>query len=154
MTKYLPSFVMNDMCSHFNNEIWNLLYGSDPFLSEQSTSTYPKYDIIKDKDNKNVSHIVMAVAGLDKTKIKVTTLKNKLSVTYEKPEEDEGAENNAESGFIVRHISNRSFTQMFTAPEGYEIKVLNAKIEDGLLTLDVESIIPDDLKEKEIDIKY
>lgn len=153
MNRYLPSFVVENFNTfpRFESSLWKLLYGSDPFLSEQSNTNYPKYDIIKDKEDKTVFHIVMAVAGLNKENIKVTTLKNKLSIVYNK-NETENNENSSE--YIAHNISNREFKQMFTVPEGYEIQVISAKIADGLLSIDVKSIIPKDLEEKDIKIDF
>lgn len=154
MTKiFWPSTAVIPGAPEFG-DLWKFLYNVDPFLKEESVSTYPKYNIIKDKDNTDISQIIMAVAGLDKDKITVTTLKNKLSISYTK--ETEGAEAAKEdSNIVVQHISNRNFKQVFTVPEGREIKIVEGpKIEDGLLTLKVEAYIPEDCRETVHKIEY
>lgn len=155
MTK-LPMFLAHDAVfpTPGFGDLWKFLYSVDPFLKEDTTSSYPKYNIIKDKENKDISQIVMAVAGLDKSKISVTTLKNKLAITYEKElDSAEAAKDDTE--IVVQHISNRSFKQVFTVPEGREIKIIKGpKIEDGLLTITVEAYIPDDCKEIVHEIEY
>jgi molecular chaperone IbpA len=148
----LPAFVTNDCFPTFPTNLWKLLYSADPFVSEQTTSTYPKYNIWQDEKDKNITHIVMAVAGMTKENISLTTLKNKLSVTYSKDSVED--ETTTDSKYIARHISNRDWSQTFTAPEGYDLEVLKAKIEDGLLTIDVKSYIPEELKEKQIPIEF
>lgn len=153
MTK-LPSFVMNDSFSIPSvSALWNLLYGGEPSLLEQNVSSYPKYNIYKDPVKKNVTHIVLAVAGMKKDNIKLTTLKNKLSISYTKTSESAESDKDTHT-FVVQHIADRSWTQTFTASEGYELEVLEAEIEDGLLNITVKTYIPDELKEKEIKIKY
>lgn len=154
--KTLPSFWTADAVipAPGFGDLWKFLYSVDPFLKEDTTSTYPKYNIIKDKDNKDISQIVMAVAGLDKDKITVTSLKNKLSISYNKEVEGaEAAKDNTE--IVVQHISNRSFKQVFTVPEGREIKIVEGpEIKDGLLTLKVQAYIPEDCKEIVHKIEY
>lgn len=149
LTQFYSPFMLCD-------DLFKLLYSEDPFLKEQSSSSYPKYDIIKDKDNKDRSKIVMAVAGLDKDKIKVTSLKNKLSITYSKDNDNkEDKEDKEDLSYIVQHISNRNFKQIFTVPEGREVKIVEGpKISDGLLTITVEAYIPEDCREKEHKIEY
>lgn len=109
---------------------------------------YPKYTILKHKEDDSKRRIKIAAAGMNKDDFIVTTLKNKLCVKYEPKcvecDEWEVMENN---------IGSRAFTQYFTAPEAYIVKVEEAEIKDGILIIDVNIEIPEDMKETEYKIK-
>ena len=83
---------------------------------------------------------------------KITTLKNKLCVTYEEATDSKDLEDE-EYESITNTISKRKFTQYFNANENYIIKVVSAEMKDGMLEIYVETEIPEDMKEKVIDIK-
>ena len=89
---------------------------------------------------------------MDKEKFKITSLKNKLCVTYDETTDSKDLEDD-EYETVSNTISKRKFTQYFTAPETYVIKVENAEMKDGMLEIYVETEIPEDMKEKIIDIK-
>ena len=55
------------------------------------------------------------------------------------------------NGVIHKGISTRQFERAFTISE--DIKVKDAELKNGLLTIDLERIIPDEKKPRLIDIK-
>lgn len=122
-------------------------------------SKYPKYELLKDKNNSSHNKIRICVAGMNPDNIEISTLKNKISIKYE-PEKDiknikseENLEKEPEFETVVNYISNRSFTQYFSAPESYLIKVNSAEVKDGILTIDTIMELPEDMKETKIPIK-
>lgn len=140
--------IMNEMAAG-----WGNVFDFEPaFMGIENKEKWPRYTILKNKKEENKFKIVMAVAGLDKEKLKITTLKNKLCVSYDETTDDKSLSND-EYEVISNTIARRNFTQYFTAPEAYEIKVEKAEMKDGMLEIYVENEIPNDMKEKVIDIK-
>ena len=140
--------IMNEMSAG-----WGDVFDFSPaFCGLENKDKYPRYSILKNKKDENKFKIVMAIAGLDKDKIKITTLKNKLCVSYEETTDSKDLENE-EYEVISNNIARRKFTQYFTAPEAYVIKVEKAEMKDGMLEIYVENEIPEDMKEKIIEIK-
>lgn len=136
---------------------WDNVFDFTPaFAGIETKDKYPKYTILKDKKDENKFKIMIAAAGLDKNYFKITSLKNKLCVTYDEDQVLEDSEDKQEEDryeVISSTIAKRKFTQYFTAPETYIIKVEKAEIKDGMLEIYVETEIPEDMKEKIIDIK-
>lgn len=140
--------IMNEMAAG-----WGNVFDFEPaFMGIENKDKWPRYTILKNKKEENKFKIVMAVAGLDKEKLKITTLKNKLCVSYDEITDDKSLSND-EYEVVSNTIARRNFTQYFTAPETYTIKVESAEVKDGMLEICVETEIPDDMKEKVIDIK-
>lgn len=140
--------IMNEMAAG-----WGNVFDFEPaFMGIENKEKWPRYTILKNKKEENKFKIVMAVAGLDKEKLKITTLKNKLCVSYDETTDDKSLSND-EYEVVSNTIARRNFTQYFTAPETYTIKVESAEVKDGMLEICVETEIPEDMKEKVIDIK-
>ena len=140
--------IMNEMSAGWGN----VFDFSPAFCGLENKDKYPKYTILKNKKEENKFKILIAAAGMDKEKFKITSLKNKLCVTYEETTDTKDLEDD-EYETVSNTISKRKFTQYFTAPETYVIKVENAEMKDGMLEIYVETEIPEDMKEKVIDIK-
>ncbi len=140
--------IMNEMSAGWGN----VFDFSPAFCGLENKDKYPKYTILKNKKEENKFKILIAAAGMDKEKFKITSLKNKLCVTYDETTDTKDLEDD-EYETVSNTISKRKFTQYFTAPETYVIKVENAEMKDGMLEIYVETEIPEDMKEKVIDIK-
>lgn len=149
---------------------WRGAFDFDSVLKDIPTPTkYPKYELLKDKNDSTHNRIRVCVAGMNPDNIEISTLKNKISIKYEpeKPiseepvqitkeeyiEETKKSEKGPEFETVVSYISNRSFTQYFTAPESYLIKVNSAEVKDGILTIDTTMELPEDMKETKVPIK-
>ena len=140
--------IMNEMAAG-----WGNVFDFEPaFMGIENKDKWPRYTILKNKKEENKFKIVMAVAGLDKEKLKITTLKNKLCVSYDEITDDKSLSND-EYEVVSNTIARRNFTQYFTAPETYTIKVESAEVKDGMLEICVETEIPEDMKEIEHKIK-
>ena len=110
--------------------------------SSRVTKTYPPYDIMKD-DEYNF-RIEMALAGFSKKDIEVEVADNVLKIKSVK-------ENDHDTKNVYKGISYRKFTREFTIADDIEVK--DAKLEDGLLTILLEKIIPEEKKPKLIKIR-
>jgi molecular chaperone IbpA len=103
---------------------------------------YPVYNVIrKDEDNYIVQ---VAVTGFSKDDIEITVNDQDLIIKGS-AEKDENTE------FIHKGIATRAFTRTFAL--GDYMEVTGAKLENGLLSVTVERIIPEDKKPKTIKIK-
>lgn len=109
-----------------------------------SQTNYPPYNIIKHDENKFT--IEMAVAGFKDGEIDVEVEKNQLLVSGEKHSDGEPKE------YLHRGISARNFQRNFIL--GEYVQVTNAHVEDGILTVKLERIVPEEHKPKKIEITY
>jgi len=104
--------------------------------------TYPPYDVLKlDEDTFQVS---IAVAGFTKDDIDVSVENGTLIVKGEITEVTDGE-------YLHKGIAARKFTRTFALGEYME--VTGATIEDGMLHVNVDRIIPEEKKPKTIKIK-
>lgn len=103
---------------------------------------WPPYDI--ERKGENHYRISMAVAGFGPNEIELTQNGNTLSVS--------GLRNGVEKGREVLHqgIATRSFKQTFNLAD--HVKVVGANLENGLLSVELEREIPEQLKPRRIEI--
>jgi molecular chaperone IbpA len=110
----------------------------------QNNQTYPPYNLIqKDADN---FLIELALAGFREDDIDVQLESNQLSITGEKIKDLE--EKEAKPEYIVRGISSKSFVRKFTLAE--HIQVQSASFVDGILSVALTRIVPDEKKPRKI----
>ena len=114
------------------------------YVTHQAESTgFPPYNIIKDGEyNFNIE---MALAGYNKKDIEVEVADGVLTVKSIKDTKDEDHNN------VYRGIANRNFTRKFTLAD--DIIVKDGKLEDGMLTIKLERVIPEEKKPRLITIK-
>jgi len=116
-------------------------------LSEASdrSSSYPPYNIRKDG---NHFAIEIAVAGLTKNDINVEFADGILTVSYDGPNTEIVNDKNE---VVYQGIAQRAFKQQFTLSS--DVVVQGADLINGLLTINLEKIIPDEKKPRTIEIK-
>jgi molecular chaperone IbpA len=107
-----------------------------------SSSNYPPYNIVKiDEEN---FQIEMAVAGFNKKEISISKEKEVLIVMGEQKDQGNARE------FVHQGLSSRNFTRKFTLAD--DIVVKGADMKDGILSVSLERVIPEEDKPKEIKI--
>ncbi len=111
---------------------------------EQGNS-FPPYNIQKAGEDRY--RITMAVAGFSEADLSITSENSKLVVTGERSEEPE----NEEHGFLYRGIATRSFERRFNLAD--HVKVVGARLDNGLLHIDLEREIPEAMKPRNIEIQ-
>ena len=112
--------------------------------SRQSTN-YPPHNVLKIDDNNFV--VQLAVAGFDQGDIDIQVEGRVLSITGSTNKDNKyGAE------YIIQGISMRDFERTFTLAEHVEVK--NAEVTNGILSIELERIVPVENLPKKIDIKY
>ena len=106
---------------------------------------YPPYNIeVTGNDKYRIS---MAVAGFCDADLNVRVKESILTVTG--AHNGEGKEK--EHHFLYRGIATRSFERQFQLAD--YVKVVDARIEDGLLHIDLVREIPEAMKPREIEIR-
>ena len=113
--------------------------------TERYNSNYPPYNIRK--INENDYKIEVALAGYSKDDIELELKDSTLTVRNKQKEK---VVNDDSNGVIHKGISTRQFKRAFTISE--DIKVKNAELQNGLLNIDLERIIPDEKKARLINI--
>ena len=110
-------------------------------------SNYPPYNIRKTgKDNYSIE---VALAGFNKKDVEVEFEDNILTVRTKQLNKSE--DQNVDSEIIHKGISQRQFSRSFTIAD--DVKVNEAELKDGLLTIACERILPDHKKNRLIYIK-
>ena len=106
---------------------------------------YPPYNILTAGENRY--RITMAVAGFSEEELTITSEHNKLLVKGEKAEEKE----TEESRFLYRGIATRSFERRFNLAD--HVRVSGARLDNGLLHIELEREVPEAMKPRKIDIQ-
>ena len=109
------------------------------FDFQESQSNYPPYNLIQ--LNNHESKLEIALAGFKKDELKVYTEFGKLYVEGKKEEPEVGGE------FVYKGLAQRSFQRVWTVSD--DTKVGSVKFEDGLLTVQLNKIVPDHHARKE-----
>ena len=106
-----------------------------------SSTGYPPYNIRKEGEYNYV--IEMALAGFSKEDIEVEIADGTLSVRSDKKDDA--------SDKIYRGISFRKFNRKFTLSD--DIVVNDASLNNGMLSINLERIIPEEKKPRLIEVK-
>ena len=113
------------------------------YVSNNVTSTgFPPYNISKGGDYNYV--IEMALAGFSKKDIEIEVADGTLTIRSTK-------ENEESEDTIHRGISYRKFNRKFTIAD--DIVVNDASLENGMLKINLERIVPEEKKPRLIEVK-
>ena len=114
-------------------------------LLEHQQPNYPPYNIVKTGD---YTHCVeVALAGYSKAEVEVIVEDKTLTIkSSDLPTKDKPKDN-----VIHKGIAKRAFKRVFTLAD--DVVVNDAVLKDGLLTVELESVVPEDKKPKVIKIK-
>ena len=113
------------------------------YVDNNATSTgFPPYNIRKEGDYNYV--IEMALAGFGKKDIEVEVADGTLSIRSVK-------ENDEDDAPVYRGISSRRFERKFTMAD--DIVVNDAKLENGMLLVDLERVVPEEKKPRLVTVK-
>ena len=115
-------------------------------VSRNNSQSYPPYNITKVDDEHFV--IEIACAGFGKDNIDIEVQENELRVIGDKS--DPNPERIANSSAIHTGIAARKWKRNFVLAD--DIEVGSASIEDGILSVPLTKIIPEEKKPKKISI--
>ena len=109
------------------------------FNSDFPQSNYPPYNLIQ--LNNHESTLEIALAGFKKDELRVFTEFGKLHVEGSKEK------SKVDGSFIHQGLAQRSFQRVWTITD--DTKIGSVKFEDGLLTVQLNKIVPEHHSRKE-----
>jgi molecular chaperone IbpA len=121
------------------DRLFNLLDSATKF---DSGSTYPPYDI--EATGENQYRITMAVAGFGEQDLELQAHENVLTIKGTKAETEDNRQ------FLYHGIAGRSFERRFQLAD--HVVVTGAKLENGLLHVELKREVPEALKPRKIAI--
>jgi len=110
--------------------------------SEQSQPSYPPYNI--ELTGEDQYRITMAVAGFERGEINIEVNQNLLTVAGNKTQEQESRT------YLHQGIAARSFERKFQLADHVQVK--SANYENGLLHVELQRVIPEAMKPRQIPI--
>ncbi len=127
---------------------------------DQGAPSYPPYNI--EKIGEDSYHIVMAVAGFAEADLDVTAKENSLVVIGRKDKVpgaqtgtqsgvQTGAQTSATERYLHRGIATRAFERRFDLAD--HIRVTGARLENGLLHIELLRELPEAMKPRNIAIE-
>ena len=114
-------------------------YLNNFFNSDFPQSNYPPYNLIQ--LNNHESTLEIALAGFKKDELKVFTEFGKLYVEGRKEESE------VDGTFVHKGLAQRSFERVWTVSD--DTKVGSVEFTDGLLTVQLNKIVPEHHARKE-----
>jgi molecular chaperone IbpA len=123
------------------------LVGFDRYFTapHHQNGNYPPHNIVKYSEDTYA--IEVAVAGFAKEEVTVEVDQDQLTIrgVKNRPNVDVGME------YLHRGLAARDFEQTFTLAEYMEVR--GAKVEHGMLQIDIQRLVPEALKPRRIEIK-
>ncbi|MED5238898.1 MAG: Hsp20 family protein [Pseudomonadota bacterium] len=116
----------------------------DAALRADQSSGYPPYDIIRESDGRY--RIVMAVAGFRRNDIEITVQENELRIRGGLSDHED-----QERTWLHRGIARRAFERTFKLADHVEVDA--AGMEDGLLTVTLNRVVPEEKKPRIIPVE-
>ena len=131
---------MEDLFRDFNR----FAIGFEPMIAKVASNpvTYPPYNLTHDEHGYRLE---LAVAGFKMEELEIYLSNDRILMVRGSKSEDQRSRN-----WIHRGIAARDFERQFTLAE--HIKVMSAKMEDGLLIIELEREIPESSKGRVIPI--
>lgn len=111
-------------------------------VARDSKPSYPPYNI--ERVDENHYRITMAVAGFAEDDLEITSEQNTLLISGKQGGESEDGD------YLYRGIAARNFERKFQLAE--HVKVVSARLENGLLHVELEREVPEAMKPRRIAI--
>jgi molecular chaperone IbpA len=112
-------------------------------VARDAKPSYPPYNI--EQVEENHYRITMAVAGFTEDELEITSEQNSLVISGKQHEDNENR------NYLHRGIATRNFERKFQLAE--HVKVVSARLENGLLHVALEREIPEAMKPRKIAIE-
>lgn len=109
---------------------------------QEHASNWPPYNVIQ--TNEDEYKVEIAVAGFSKNDLEVEIKEGLLTIKGEKTPQNETV------NYLHRGIAERSFERKFQLAD--HVKVVNANLNDGLLTVSLVREIPEAYKPRKVEI--
>ena len=114
------------------------------FANSRVDDNYPPHNVVRIDEHKYA--LELAVAGFAESEIDVELEKNVLTVRGEKVKPEVAPE------YLHKGISSKTFVREF--PLGEHIQVIDAQVQNGILTIALEEVIPEEQQPKKIAITF
>jgi molecular chaperone IbpA len=114
----------------------------DDALRADAQPSYPPYNIELVTEDKY--QITMAVAGFDRSEIEIETERDQLKIVGRRKKDD------TKRTFLHRGIAARDFEHRFQLAD--HVKVVSARLDNGLLNIELVREVPEELKPRKIAI--
>ncbi|MBU3070069.1 Hsp20 family protein [Aestuariicella sp. G3-2] len=111
--------------------------------NDQSQGGYPPYNI--ELIDENEYRITMALAGFTESELSIQSEQNTLTITGKKAEEQ------GDRQFLHQGIAARNFERRFQLAD--HVRVQTARLENGLLHVELVREIPEAMKPRTIEIQ-
>ncbi len=113
-----------------------------------NSASFPKYNVYRTLDGSPYTYFLeIALAGYDKSSLHVKMESGGYLTVSSKTD----SEKREEREYIRRGMARRDFSSKFYV--GEDIEVRNAKFTDGLLTVELEKLIPEEQKPRTIEVR-
>jgi molecular chaperone IbpA len=112
-------------------------------VARDSKPSYPPYNI--ERLDENQYRITMAVAGFREEELEISSEQNTLLISGRQDSADEGRD------YLHRGIAARNFERKFQIAE--HVKVVSARLENGLLHVELARELPEAMKPRKIAIQ-
>ena len=110
-------------------------------VTQDTAPTYPPYNI--ERTSENDYRITVAVAGFGQDDLEIEVKQNVLTISGKRAEPEE-------TNYLYRGIAGRSFERRFQLAD--HVEVSGARLENGLLHVDLVRRVPEALKPRKIEI--
>ena len=108
----------------------------------EAQPSYPPYNI--ELVTEDQYRVTMAVAGFDRSELEIETERDQLKIVGRRQKDD------AKHTYLHRGIAARDFEHRFQLAD--HVKVVGAKLENGLLSIELAREVPEALKPRKIAI--
>ena len=115
----------------------------DQSLRRETDDQYPPFNIVR--TGENAYRISIAVAGFRSDQIGVTVNQNTLIVSGRLEQKQDNSE------YLYCGIAARPFERRFNLADHVEVR--NARLDDGLLQIELERELPEAMKPRRIEIQ-
>lgn len=119
------------------------------FMHSRADDNYPPHNVIKLDDDHYV--IEVAVAGFSESEIDVELEKNRLTIRGEQAKSDVHPEY-VQPEYVHKGISSKSFEKSWPLAEHVEVRA--ATVKNGILSIALERLVPEEAKPKKIAIDF
>ena len=142
---------MNDynlsITNKLTSEMLNRMLGMNSLVSSLNnmnveTGNYPPHNVVKVEGEDYI--LELAVAGWDEKDLTISVEDSKLTVIGTSKDNEKNRQ------ISYKGISSKSFTKSFLLSPYHEVD--NATLKNGLLSISVKYILPEELKPKQIPI--
>lgn len=111
-------------------------------LEKIPSQSFPPHNIVKIEDNKYL--VELAIAGFSQDEIEIEVVKGVLTIIGKKTDKNDNR------SYLHHGIATRSFKK--TVQMADTVRVNQASLQDGILTVELENIIPQENLPKRIPI--